>query len=538
VLAEWSWPMNPRIGCLSLRSDPCDGLDYKTGLDRQREAVISSHFMHKLINNAELRLYEEGEFSSKSLAINGEAVYRNLLPTLLRSCQTFSSARALAAKIRARENHGKYGLDHPSQVGVAEFITEVMFDRQYQRGPRESCSRRALCQKVTQRIASGSPIEMVIPALPFKFSSPLKSRGRLPDLAEVNFILGLYEIAATIEVIYREARPDIKGPLAAFTVVSDGSRFNRLVDESDDSIEGYRTRLNLWIRRLALERYITLVDYRFLLQNRLPVLAWEAKAAIRNRARSQYAAALWPIFDPNEMHQTIVTAARIEPDPECSNPEGRFVSVVKSLIYTINYKVLRVIKRLPARYYCALYRDLTGHIFEPYTLLSISELRQVQEQVNGCIDSVPTLGVKEYLRQSMLREAWSAAIEYMAEIKSDRELEEDPILTCLPDHFRWTIHAKSGQLAIMTPTALGTSVQAWAGAAVFKRAKSNKIKLCTLPVLALEGIGAIPVTVSGCDELVALADQPLFYIYPDVTFNDLNDFLQSLRTSLVRKRTS
>lgn len=149
-----------------------------------------------------------------------------------------------------------------------------------------------------------------------------------------------------------------------------------------------------------------------------------------------------------------------------------------------------------------------------------------------------TPGAKEHLRQAMLREVWSATIDYIAEIKSDRELDSDPITTCLPDHVRWTIHAKPGQLGLLTPAALGKPVQAWAGAAVFKRAGQGGIRLCTLPVLALEGAGAIPVQSDDSSGAPGLAGQPLFYIYPDIAFADVDDFLANLESRLVRKRAS
>ncbi len=515
-----------------------DSLVYKAGVDRIQEAVISSHFMHKLGSNAELELYDEEQFTEKSLEIDTRALYDSLIPGIVSACNAFCRERAVSAKHRARENYRRYGLNDPGEVGPAQFITEVMFDRQYLRGPRETCSRELLCSKVKKQIEAGSPIEMVISALPFKISSPLKTRGRLPDLAEVNFMLALYEIAATIELVYKEARPDLRERLVGFTIVSDGSRFNKLVGEPDSVIEEYLARLRLWIEILGHGKYIKLFDYRTLLRDRLPVVTSEAKSAITNRARAEYADAMWPIFDPYDMAAVMRAAAKIEPDPEYSNPEGRFISLLKSLVYTINYKVLKQVERHSARKYRALYRDLTTHIFERYAILSPSELRCIREELDAGAEFAPTDMVKECLRQSMLREAWSATIDYMAEIKSDRELEEDPILTCLPDHFRWTIHAKAGQLALLTPTAFGIRVQAWAGAPVFKLTKENKIKLCTLPVLALEGAGAIPVRVSGIDDALALADQPLFYIYPDVAFADLDEFLSRVRRSHVRKRTS
>jgi hypothetical protein len=486
-----------------------EALVYTAGLDRIEEAVISAHCMQELARDTRLGLYDDDEFAARALTITGAAVEETLIPAMLRACDGFVRERAEAATARAREHHRAYGLGDPRAVGPAQVVTEVMFDRQYRRGSRETCSRELLCARVADHVGAGRPIRMVIPALPFKFSSPLRTRGRLPDLAELNFLLELYEIAATIERVYRAARPELDGRLAMFTVVSDGSRFNRIVHEPDGVVDRYRDCLELWVRRLGLETYVTLVDYRSLLREVLPPAGLRAKTAIAAGARVQYADLLWPVFDPYDLTTTMRTAAAIEPDPESANPQGRFVSLLKSLVYTINYRSLERLRPLPAAEYNALYRELTAHLFEPY----------------------PPDATREQLRQSMLREVWTTAIDYLAEIKSDRELAEDPILTCLPEHFRWTIHAKPGQLAIATATGNGLRVQAWAGVAVFKLTRRKEIRLCTLPVLAVEGAGAVPVCVAG-------ADQPLFYLHPDVPHAGVDDFLGDLGGSLTRRRVT
>ncbi|MFG1610293.1 L-tyrosine/L-tryptophan isonitrile synthase family protein [Actinoplanes sp. NPDC049265] len=455
----------------------------------------------------------------------------HLIPAMFATSRAFAAERAGAAMARARANHRKYGLAGPRLIGSTHAITEVMFDRQFRGDPIESCSREVVYARVAGLVEAGAPIEMTLPALPFKFSSPLKNRGRRPDLAELNFLLGLYEIALTIELIYRAARPGLPGRLARFTVASDGHRFNRFVNEPDAVIEAYRARLTGWIRRLRLDGYITLVDYRALLREAMPPALQRRKAAIAGRARATYAAALWPVFDPYRFAATMVAAAGVEPDPESANREGRFVSLLRSLVYTIRYEALRTLERLPAARYRSLYRELTGHLFEPYAVLSPAELDAGRAELESGPERAPTVGTREYLRQAMLREAWECAINYLAEIKSDRELADDPIMTCLPHHFRWTIHAKSGQLAVSTPIALGIRVQAWAGTAVFRWARGRRIKLCTLPVLALEGTGATPVRLSG------FGGQPFFYIDPDIAFADMAEFLSLVRTSLVRRRT-
>lgn len=515
----------------------CRDHTYRVGLDRIHEAVISSHFMHKLANNPDLLPYSDEDFSARSVTIESSAVTTTLIPGLLTAASAFCADRAAAASPRARANYRQYGLGGPRDIGVAESITEIMFDPHYQREPKNSCSRQLLCSKVRDRIEAGAPIEMAIPALPFKFSSPLKTRGQLPDLADLNFILELYEIAASIELVYQEARPDLRGrALVRFTVISDGSRFNDIVNESDSIVARYRSQLALWIERLQLDSYINILDYRSLFQEKLPACAAEQKSTIRARARREYTDAMAPIFDPNQMAAALQAAANTEPDPEHSNVDGRFGSLVQSLVFTMNYRALEKLVMLPADRYRCLYRDLTAHIFEPFLPAAPAELGDIQREIDADAEVAFTDRGRECLRQAMLREAWTCAIDYIAEIKSDRELPEDPLLTCLPDHFRWTIHAKPGQLALLAPTALGLRVQPWAGAAVFKAARNRGIRLCTLPILALEGVGAIPVVVAEDSDLFAVTGQPFFYIYPDVEFADLDEFLHRVTLSLVRKR--
>jgi hypothetical protein len=512
-----------------------EGVVYRPGLDRLQEAVISSHFMHELCCDHRLTLYDDELFSAKAVTIATSTLTEQLIPVLLRASEAFARNRALAAKRRAVANRTRYGVDDPRNVGLAEFITEVMFDRQFRRSPRETCSRQVLRGKVAQRIADGAPIEMVIPALPYKFSCPLKTRGQLPDLAEANFLLGLYEIAAAIEALYREARHDLTGSMARFTVISDGSRFNRLVNEPDSIVETYRQNLTRWISWLHLDAYVELLDYHALLRDRLPQSAREAKEGLRQEALQRYAEIMWPVFDTHNVPAMLEAAARIDPDPEGANPQGRFVSLFKSLVFTVNYRALERFKTLSTERFCALYRELTGHIFEPFAILSVSELRRVANEAEDTRFSAAP-AAKEYLRQAMLGEVWSAAIAYIAEIKSDRELATEPISACLPNHLRWTIHAKPGQLGLMTAAALGKPVQAWAGSAVFKRVGLRGIRLCTLPVLALEGAGAIPVEIDESGDALAPVGQPLFYIYPDVAFDGVDDFVTGLASRLVRKR--
>lgn len=490
-------------------------LAYSPGLDRVEEAIISSHFMHDLNRDLRFNLFSQDDYSARLVDISYPILEEGLIPTLLRASRNFALERLHAAQIRATQSCSKHGIDRSHQPDPADLITEVLFDRQFCSGARETCSRHELSRTVAQRIESAQPIDMVIPALPYKFSCPLKNRGQLPDLAEVNFILCLFEIVLAIEIIYKEARPDLRSPLARFAIVSDGGRFNKLTNEPEAVISSYKHFLRSWIGKLKLEEYIYLLDYPTLLRENLPQSAHKNKRLLRETARQQYKEVMWRLFDPYNMPETLRAAARSDPDPERNNPEGRFVSLLKSLVYTINYQTLDHIRLLPQEQFCQIYREMTGHLFEPFEQLSD----------------------KEHLRVHMLREVWEKTINYVAEIKSDRDQPFDPISRCLPNHIRWTIHAKPGQLGLLTPAAFGKKVQAWAGAAVFKRTGQNGIRLCTMPVLALEGLGAIPVGKADILDNVQNG-QPLFYIFPDLAFSSIDGFITDLNARLVRRRVS
>ncbi|WP_183085078.1 L-tyrosine/L-tryptophan isonitrile synthase family protein [Trinickia fusca] len=491
---------------------------YQVGLDRIQEDVISSHFMHRMSHDPALHLYEREGFHARRLVIDRAQIVDGLIPILMGASSRFCEERANAARTRALTRWQEYGHASANTLGVSESITEAILDKEFSRSGARYNEKPLLNQYIKAMIQERLPINMAIPALPFKIPSPLKSRGPLPDLGEVSFLLSLYEIAKTVDLIYRTEWQDHAGPLARFTVVADGFRFNEAVNKSRTEIALYQQELSRWTTLLGLDDYIRIVDYRSLLREGLPREVWHSKQERFEQARTDYSETLGRIFNPDDMNATFKAAIEAELDPEEGNPEGRFVSLLKSLVYTMNYRSLQDLPGLSNESRADLYRELTTHLFHAYT---------------G--DAVP--GFKEELRRAMLSEVWAAAIHYIAEIKSDRDLENDPILTCLPGYLRWTIHAKQGQLAIATPPILGISVQAWAGSAVFRPTSKGKVRLCSLPALLLEAMGATPVTVRS-DDGDTLASQPLFYIDRELNVSDMTGLLAVLGDAFSRRRFS
>ncbi|PNS07336.1 Pyoverdine/dityrosine biosynthesis protein [Lysobacter silvestris] len=512
-------------------------LGYRVGLNRIQESVISSHFMHTMSQDPTLRLYERHDFHARLLTIDQRQVLNGLIPILTTASTRFCEERAKAARARALDRREEYGHGNTSTIGASESITEAILDKEFSRSGARYNERALLNQRIKEAIDQRLPIDMVIPALPFKIPSPLKSRGPLPDLGEANFLLSLYEIVRTVEIIYRTEHPNHEGLSARFTVVADGSRFNEAVNKSSPEIVSYQAELSRWTKILGLDEYVRVVDYRSLMQEGLPQEILSSKQEVLHQAKTGYSDALWPIFDPGDMNATFQSATEAELDPELGNSEGRFVSLLKSLVYTMNYRSLQSLHGLNDEARSDLYRELTAHIFHPYTEdTALGSLDTSRRQGAGQASGFPP-EFKEELRRAMLNEVWGAAIHYIAEIKSDRDLDEDPILTCLPGYLRWTIHAKQGQIAIATPPILGVSVQAWAGSAVFRPTSKGKVRLCSLPVLLLEAMGAIPVAVRLNDRR-GTPSQPLFYIDKEIGVGNMDGLLAVLRDTFTRRRFS
>ncbi len=509
---------------------------YQIGLNKQSESVISAHFMHKVnvdLNNA---LYSTEAFLKAAKYLDANLILKKLIPILLEASDKFILLRAKAAKTRAKKNFKKFGLSSEHEVGLAEIITEVMFDRQFLKGPKENISRLSLHKKIKYLIAQKMPIKMVILALPYKASSPLKCKGSWPDLAELNFLLDIYEIAKVIDYHYRQFF-DLKLPMASFSIVSDGSRFNHIMNENNEMIADYQKSLKWWIKHLAIENYVEILDYQEVMSTLLPLTLQHQKQTIKEQVLNEYQHKMLPLLNVYNMTETINKAIQLDPDPESNNPQGRFIPLFKSLIYIVRYKELTNYAKVHAENYNELYQKLTRHIFEPYIQLSDSDINQIASYIDkpGLL-SVNEEKLMEYLRQSMLREAWVAAIQYIGEIRSDRDLPSEPIGSCFKDYIRWTIHAKSGQIALLSSRSSGDTIQAWHGIGLFKESKNHKIKIYSLPRLSLESANAVPVLPDKIEKVPLSSEQPFFYIDAQIKFRNMDQFLDIVALNLIRNR--
>ncbi len=461
--------------------------DYHKGLDRQLEAVISDHYIYKLMCSQSSNLYNQDLFMDKALYIDQSFLTEQIIPSIFSASEKFITNRVEAAVNRAHSNFLQYGRSNSHEVTAADVIAEAMFDRQFLKAPKSNYNRVQLSNEIRTIIDKKEVITLIIVALPFKSESPLKCRGEKPDLAEIDFLLNLYELIQVVARLYQRMCTIELDIYAKIIIVSDGLRFNQIVNYPLKKLKMYQSYLKKWIKKLNIDAYVELVDYQTLLLKHLPQTIINQKQEIKAQAVSFYKQIMGAFSDYKSIQEALNYGIKNDPEPELSHTEGRFIPLFKSLLFSMKYKSISEYCQKRQLDYNDIYLPIISYIFKTSTELDDKDL--------------------EELRLKILEEAWNATIDYISEIKSDRDLENDPILTCIPGAIRWTIHAKPGQLGLLIPTAHGDPVLPWHGISLFLLSKKNKLKQYNLPVIAVENMNAIPVLITNDP-----SNQPIFYI--------------------------
>lgn len=509
-----------------------DSHDYQVGLNPYKENVISAHFMTRFAEIEDLRRYTPKEFNEKSIILNQHHLEKLVLPSLKKASQHFIKQRVIAIKKRTLKNWALYELENPEQIRLSHALTETLFDRQFLKGPPHHASRVVLNRHLEKLLYENKNIQFVLPALPFKSHSPLKCFDRNPDFSEVNFLLALAEISQTLEGLIFTLEPTRKIPRCFFSIISDGKRFCDFLNEPRENVIHYQKQIKKWIDILDLNQYVKLIDYQVLMKTKLSPKLKAKKERLRVTAKKEYHKQLNPLFKPSKLNECLNNIKAIEPDPETGHPEGRFVPLFKSIYYSMHFESLDRMCQEKHEDYKRMYLGLIKNPIHAGALL-ISDFSQMREALTIKSKKI-THSKLEKLHYDIITETWNATIEYISEIRSDRDLDTDPIMACYPDAIRWTIHSKPGQLGILTTTASGDPIQSWHGVGVFKKNKHNRIKLYTLPVSYLESIKSKPVLLR--DYQHPDKNTLLFYIHPNIKFQTLDDFFQQLDSKYTRKR--
>ncbi|KAF8310285.1 hypothetical protein DL93DRAFT_2157882 [Clavulina sp. PMI_390] len=117
--------------------------------------------------------------------------------------------------------------------------------------------RKLLALRVNWHVSRDVPLELVLPAFPFKSPSSKKVLGVLPDFAEEIVLRRLEDICRSIETVYSAG--------AYLNIVSDGIVYGELVGVPDARVYQYNAELRSVVRRIGLS-HIRFVRMRDLLR--------------------------------------------------------------------------------------------------------------------------------------------------------------------------------------------------------------------------------------------------------------------------------
>ena len=178
------------------------------------EPVVSEHRLYRTLMDPSLQLYGNEEFKAQALFVNASYITDVLFPSIKKTSEILISNRTQAVIARVKQYQTEY-----EKIDKAAEVAEVFFDAYFRKGNQNFMPREKMRQKTQKFIDSEVPVQIIIPVLPNKVQSPLKSRGLKPDFGEILLLIRLNELVRVIQKIY---------PLGAqVTILSDGRRFMR-----------------------------------------------------------------------------------------------------------------------------------------------------------------------------------------------------------------------------------------------------------------------------------------------------------------------
>ena len=516
---------------------------YRPGLQDRNEAVISAHFMHKQNLRDEWKLYSGEEYKSRALAIGADDLSEIIdsFPAQIDQVVENRLTRAIAS---VQRNWRDYEMKAPNKFGAAELITEIVLDRGFRKGPIENINKTYLYDQIKKSVSAGQPVNLVVPLLPNKVDTPLKTNGSDPDFAEINLLCRLGEIAGAVTAAYERYAPGkVPEQSATFTILADGHRFQSALNVGEDKVNRYQASIKWWISRLGMEDVIHFRDYEAAVKDSLEPSLYARRMRLIEDARFIYRHAMSPVFDKADIQGSLERAISADPYPDEENPEARFVPLFKSILYTYESDRFKELCERQGYDYEGLYREITRHAFEPFAELNDEQSIEIVNSLGK--ESAPlTDEMKEFFRRELLKTSWDATIEYLAVVKGDRDLLNDPVSFIYPDHIRYTIHSKKGQIGLNTTGARGGElVQAWHGVAYLRPRKNGDIQIDNASRLMSEGENFMPVVVDAQDKgfpdvlsHMGQTGQALFYVHNQLPVNnvgDLKNLIQARMTRLV-----
>ena len=484
--------------------------EYKQGLNKIQEDLFSENFFVRALGRLD-HDYQQHDYKNRySSLLTCDQLERFVQITKDASkVHTSKTIKRIRARILPKLEQGGDPLN--------TVLREVVGDRQFMKGPKHYLNWKNISDKARDCFHNNSAINCIIVGLPFKMPTLLKCSSQLPDFAEASFLLQLNEFCEVLRaLLICHVCNDWTG-FVSFRVICDGRRFNKIVGRDEMAIVSYMNGIEFWILRYGLNNIITIDDYLSVTNKLLPRTIKNRKKELRLQALQIYNKRLGRKVTWIGLDEHLQMAVQNDPDPEESNEKGRFCSLFLSLLFTIRFRCIEHEAILQNCSYDSLYEHCICLITKRFNA------------PRSTFTSHQSIDPSIQLLDALLTEAWCATIEYIAEIRSDRDLDQDLVQSCFPTALRWSIHSKSGQIGLNCTRMNGIAIWPWHGVAVFKPSQRG-LKNYNLPESMIDTKQYLPLTavINGEQQLLA-------YIYCEEHEKSISSLMDRLASSYTRR---
>lgn len=346
------------------------------------------------------RLYTRADYDGRALEVSPVFWRGGVLAALRAKSNSCVHRRLDAAARRARDHGGRL-------PGDAEVGAEVLHDRLYFKGGEGHLTWEAARGRLKALADQGRPVRLGLPLFSRKPVSPVKNRGHHPDLADIAALGRCHEVAALLRSVHPAG--------VEFVVYADGHKYRRACQTPPELVDEYQAGLRYWNRALKQSDLVTVADYEAQLRAVLGDEEMARREALYAENVTLLHAQFGPLVNPTDPAGSLERVGTAEHGHELS-------FTLRSIVSSVYYRTADLGLRLRRH----------DEDAEGVYLGFLRSWTPARGRAGGA----------EFAE--LAREAWGAAVRYVAISLTDRALGVWRRLN--PDGFKLTIHGKPGEL--------------------------------------------------------------------------------------------
>lgn len=353
-----------------------------------------------------------------------------------------------------------------------ELVVNILLNRRYRRGKKEDNNAQMIHDKVESYINRSKPIQLTISLFPCKIPNRLKTAGSMPDFAEVISLARLAEISNAIKQIYK--------PGAQFIVLTDGKRFQNILNFEPEIIKLYQLQLKNMLSALDVGDTVILFDYIEFLHTNLPKNIITEKNIKYKKLLKEYVDLVGSQLPKSNIGEYF------EQLKQKSKPNGTVYKII-DLYYSLLY----------SNYISEIDTNQDPDQLTKQVYSNLFEFNHPNKMINK-------------LRKKIVFSTWKSTIKYVAEIASGRIAK--PVEAVFPDSIRCDMHNIQERLTLYAVDR-STTLTAFHGTGFLN--KRNELNVRFRVSLQHENFSPVYGKMLGLD----YNSQPLFYCQTELASN-------------------